>query len=52
MVAIALLAPQMLVTFLPLVLTPNIAFHSIFPVPSMKGQYILKNLVIIGAAML
>ncbi len=49
-VAIAFLAPQMLGTFLPLVLLPDIAFNG-FPVPSMEGQYILKNLIIIGAAM-
>lgn len=50
-VAIFLLALQMPGTFLPLVLLPEICF-TIFPVGlTIEGQYIVKNLVIIGSAM-
>ena len=51
-VAIALLAPQMIGTFLPLVLLPHITFQQgSFLLPTLEGQYIIKNLVIIAAAM-
>ena len=51
-VAIALLAPQMLGTFLPLVLLPHVVFQSgSFLLPTLEGQYIIKNLVIIASAM-
>ena len=50
--AIFLLALQMLGTFLPLILLPNIVYG---PIPiitlTLEGQYIIKNLVIIGAAL-
>jgi uncharacterized membrane protein YkgB len=50
-VALLLLALQMPGTFLPLVLLPEICF-TIFPVGlTLEGQYIVKNLVIIGSAM-
>jgi len=51
--AIALLFLQMIGTFLPLVLLPDIAFQAgRFPyAPTMEGQYIVKNLVIIAAAL-
>jgi uncharacterized membrane protein YkgB len=51
--AIALLALQMVGTFLPLVLLPEITFQSgKFPyAPTMEGQYIVKNLIIISAAL-
>jgi uncharacterized membrane protein YphA (DoxX/SURF4 family) len=46
-----LLAVQMAGTFTPLLLFPAETF-SIFPIaPTLEGQYIIKNLVIIGAAM-
>jgi uncharacterized membrane protein YkgB len=46
-----LLAVQMLGTFTPLVLFPDETF-SVWPlVPTLEGQYIIKNLVLIGAAM-
>jgi uncharacterized membrane protein YphA (DoxX/SURF4 family) len=46
-----LLAVQMLGTFTPLVLFPGETF-TVFPIaPTLEGQYIIKNLVIIGAAM-
>ena len=46
-----LLAIQMLGTFTPLVLFPTETF-SVWPfVPTLEGQYIIKNIVLIGAAM-
>lgn len=52
-IAIALLAMQMVGTFLPLVLLPDVTFQSgrIPYAPTIEGQYIIKNLVIISAAM-
>jgi uncharacterized membrane protein YkgB len=50
-VAIFLLAVQMPGTFLPLVLLPEVCF-TVFPFGlTLEGQYIVKNLVIIGAAL-
>lgn len=46
-----LLAVQMAGTFTPLVLFPNETW-TVFPIaPTLEGQYIIKNLVLIGAAM-
>jgi uncharacterized membrane protein YkgB len=46
-----LLAVQMLGTLTPLVLFPAETF-SVFPfAPTLEGQYIIKNIVLIGAAM-
>lgn len=52
-VAIALLALQMTGTFLPLVLLPEVTFQpGGFPyAPTIEGQYIVKNLLIISAAL-
>ena len=52
-VAIALLAMQMVGTFLPLVLLPAVTFQAgLYPYgPTMEGQYIVKNLLIISAAL-
>jgi len=52
-IAIALLALQMVGTFLPLVVLPDVAFQSgrVPYGPSMEGQYIIKNLLIISAAL-
>jgi hypothetical protein len=50
-IAIALLALQMGGTFLPLVLLPHVAFQSVPLVPTIEGQYIIKNLIIISAAL-
>lgn len=51
-IAIGLLAPQMLGTFLPLVLLSKITFQQgNYLLPTLEGQYIIKNLVIIAAAM-
>lgn len=51
-VAIALLAMQMVGTFLPLFLARAITFQpGGFPfAPTLEGQYIIKNLLIISAA--
>ena len=52
-IAIALLALQMVGTFMPLVLLPEVAFQAgrIPYAPTMEGQYIVKNLLIISAAL-
>lgn len=52
-VAIALLFLQMVGTFMPLVLLPEVTFQAgRFPyAPTMEGQYIFKNLLIISAAL-
>jgi uncharacterized membrane protein YkgB len=51
--AILLLAGQMVGTFLPLVLLPEITFQAgRWPyAPTLEGQYIIKNLLIISAAL-
>ena len=47
---LALLAVQMLGTFLPLLLFPQETF-TVFPIaPTLEGQYIIKNVVLVGAA--
>jgi len=48
-VAITLLIPHMLVTILPLILLPDMTWQS-FLVPTLEGQYIIKNVVIIALA--
>lgn len=52
-IAIALLALQMVGTFLPLVLFPAVTFQTgrIPYALTMEGQYIVKNLLIIAAAL-
>jgi uncharacterized membrane protein YphA (DoxX/SURF4 family) len=46
-----LLAVQMIGTFTPLLLFPEETFK-VFPlVPTLEGQYIIKNVVLVGAAM-
>lgn len=50
-VGLLLLALQMPSTFLPLVLLPEVCF-TVFPFGlTLEGQYIVKNLVIIGSAL-
>ena len=52
-IAIALLALQMVGTFLPLVLLPEVTFQP-GRIPyglTMEGQYIIKNLLVIAAAL-
>jgi uncharacterized membrane protein YkgB len=46
-----LLAVQMIGTFTPLLLFPTETFTSWPLVPTLEGQYIIKNVVLIGAAM-
>lgn len=50
-IGLFLLALQMPGTFLPLILRPEICFTSIPFNLTLEGQYIIKNLVLIGAAM-
>jgi len=52
-VAIALLALQMAGTFMPLVLLPEVTFQAgHLPYgPTIEGQYIIKNLLILSAAL-
>lgn len=52
-IAIALLALQMAGTFLPLVLLPHVTFQPghIPYAPTIEGQYVIKNLLIISAAL-
>jgi len=48
---IFLLFAQMIGTFLPLVVLPEATWLRFPYAPTLEGQYILKNLVIIGAAL-
>lgn len=51
-IAIGLLFLQMGGTFLPLFILPDITFQqNHFLLPTMEGQYIIKNLMIISGAM-
>ena len=52
-VAVALLALQMVGTFMPLVFLPEVTFQAgRLPYgPTLEGQYIIKNLMIISAAL-
>lgn len=52
-IAIALLAMQMFGTFIPLIFMPEVTFQpGRFPyAPTIEGQYIIKNLLIISAAL-
>jgi len=47
--ALALLIPHMIMTTGPLVLLPEIAWQS-FMVPTLEGQYIIKNLALVALA--
>ena len=51
-IAIALLFLQMFGTFMPLVVLPEIVYQNsnVF-LPTMEGQYIIKNIMIISAAL-
>lgn len=46
-VAMTLLIPHMGMTFLPLILLPEITWQN-FLVPTLEGQYIIKNLALIA----
>lgn len=47
--AIALLVPHMITTFMPLVLLPTVTWQG-FVTPTLEGQYIIKNLLILALA--
>ena len=48
-IALILLIPHMVVTIMPLFLLPDIAWKG-FLTPTLEGQYIIKNIVIIALA--
>jgi uncharacterized membrane protein YkgB len=51
-IAIALLFMQMVGTFMPLVFLPEISFqNNNILLPTLEGQYIIKNLMIMSAAL-
>lgn len=49
-VAIAILIPHIIMTSLPLIFLPGMTWEG-FLVPTMEGQYIIKNLVIVALAL-
>ena len=46
-IAISLLIPHMITTFMPLILLPSIAWKS-FLTPTLEGQYMIKNILIVA----
>ena len=51
--AVVLMLLQMAGTFLPLVILPHITFQDGNPLlPTLEGQYIIKNIIIITAALI
>lgn len=48
--AITILIPHMFTTMLPLALLPHLTWQS-FLIPTLAGQYIIKNIVIIALAL-
>ena len=51
--AVVLMFLQMTGTFLPLVILPEITFQDGNPLlPTLEGQYIIKNIIIITAALI
>lgn len=52
-IAIALLFMQMVGTFMPLVFLPEVTFQNgNYLLPTLEGQYIIKNVLIISAALI
>ena len=52
LLAMVLLFLQMSGTFMPLVILPNVTFQNSNPfLPTLEGQYIIKNIIIITAAL-
>ncbi|MDO8625913.1 MAG: hypothetical protein Q7K39_00430 [Candidatus Magasanikbacteria bacterium] len=49
-IAIALLIPHLFMIISPLILLPSLTWHGLF-IPTLEGQYIIKNVVIIALAM-
>ena len=48
-----LLLLQMIGTFLPLIILPEVTFQGSNPLlPTLEGQYIIKNIIIITAALI
>ena len=53
LIAMILLFLQMSGTFLPLLILPEITFQNSNPfLPTLEGQYIIKNIIIITAALM
>jgi uncharacterized membrane protein YkgB len=53
LIAMVLLFLQMSGTFLPLLILPEITFQNSNPfLPTLEGQYIIKNIIIITAALM
>lgn len=53
LIAMLLLIIQMSGTFMPLVILPEITFQDSNPfLPTLEGQYIIKNIIIITAALI
>jgi|TARA_B110000971_G_C19579301_1_gene306586 uncharacterized membrane protein YkgB len=53
LVAMLLLLLQMTGTFLPLIILPEVTFQNSNPfLPTLEGQYIIKNIIIITAALI
>lgn len=50
-IAIGLMALQMVGTFMPLVLLPSVTFQAVPYAPTLEGEYIVKNLLLISAAL-
>jgi uncharacterized membrane protein YkgB len=48
--AITILIPHMLTTMLPLVMVPSLTWQA-FLVPTLAGQYIIKNIIIVALAL-
>lgn len=48
-IALTILIPHMFTTFIPLIMLPDITWQS-FLTPTLEGQYIIKNLVIMALA--
>ena len=51
-IGIFLMALQMIGTFLPLILLPEVIYIKFPFLMTLEGQYIIKNLVLIGAGMI
>jgi uncharacterized membrane protein YkgB len=53
LIAVVLMFLQMTGTFLPLLILPEITFQNSNPfLPTLEGQYIIKNIIIITAALI
>jgi uncharacterized membrane protein YkgB len=53
LIAVILMFLQMTGTFMPLVILPEVTFQNSNPLlPTLEGQYIIKNIIIITAALI